>query len=311
MYSSKFIFSDDFKSLGLKVGLLDAGARSDLPDPWCYLAAELLDIIGFEPDPVECDRLTKLYPSRKYFPFALWNTAEKVGIRINKTPSTSSLFPTNDAIATYFDSVHFNGRKTEKVIEVEGVKLDDVVNPLVQFDFFKIDTQGAEKMILEGAKNLIEKTKPIIIAEAWNVDAYQGAPTAGEIILFMEKCGYFVLDMEVTASWLYKNSSKSWLGSRARATGVDLVFIPKFENMKKLSPEALLKRAAVLELFGYRDLAVSIMENLYQGDQSIKKRVIGCMMSNASIEAGLLKKIGRRVSLLMGKKSSPHAPIHD
>lgn len=52
-----------------------------------------------------------------------------------------------------------------KQVTVKTEKLDDVIPETLRIDFVKIDVEGAEYLVLQGAKNLLIRAKPIIIFE--------------------------------------------------------------------------------------------------------------------------------------------------
>lgn len=52
-----------------------------------------------------------------------------------------------------------------EVIEVEIKKLDEVLPCDVKIDFIKIDVEGAEYEVLEGAEKTIDKYKPVVLFE--------------------------------------------------------------------------------------------------------------------------------------------------
>jgi FkbM family methyltransferase len=53
--------------------------------------------------------------------------------------------------------------------------------PLNKIDFFKIDVEGAELMVLKGALNTLKKTRPVVMIEM-NEDTYRSAGYSGEDI---------------------------------------------------------------------------------------------------------------------------------
>ncbi len=52
-------------------------------------------------------------------------------------------------------------------ISVEQVCLDDYCKPLARLDAIKIDAQGAEMAILDGARHAIRRFKPKLVLELW------------------------------------------------------------------------------------------------------------------------------------------------
>lgn len=87
----------------------------------------------------------------------------------------------------------FDKRETVKII-----KLDDFVKEKV--DLIKIDTQGWEPEVIEGAKNLIKKWKPVMFLE-YSSASYRAAKLDGEKMMKWLKMVYekfFWID-----EWLY------------------------------------------------------------------------------------------------------------
>ena len=56
-------------------------------------------------------------------------------------------------------------RTTDKIIPVELTTIDSL--NLDRLDFMKIDVEGYEQLVIEGAMNTIKKCKPVIIMEVW------------------------------------------------------------------------------------------------------------------------------------------------
>lgn len=90
-------------------------------------------------------------------------------------------------------------------------QLDSFVTESV--DFIKIDTQGSELFILEGAKNLL-KTKPrFILLECSYVQYNEGAPLISDVFNYMNKINYkpvdlinnsYLEDKLIQSDWLFE-----------------------------------------------------------------------------------------------------------
>ena len=63
--------------------------------------------------------------------------------------------------------------------------LDNIIPPNEKIDFIKIDVEGSEWEVIEGATNLIMKWKPMIMLETWN-----SKKNIGKLNDFMKKYRY-------------------------------------------------------------------------------------------------------------------------
>jgi len=107
---------------------VDIGAMlvEDRTDPMAHLCQlGLLRVIGFEPQPAECEKLNSLaQPGRQYLPNAIAN-GERRKFHVTNTGMTSSLLRPNLGIAGLFNNL----AELVRVVatpEVDTVRLDDV-----------------------------------------------------------------------------------------------------------------------------------------------------------------------------------------
>lgn len=84
----------------------------------------------------------------------------------------------------YGDHRMFGKEKKRENEEVKTVKLDDFLkNKEKKVDFLKIDTQGWEPAVFDGAKEIVEKNKPIIFFE-YSPKSYQAAKLDGDRMIY-------------------------------------------------------------------------------------------------------------------------------
>ena len=76
-----------------------------------------------------------------------------------------------------------------KVIEKQGIPLDDLFTEESEFDLIKIDTQGSELDIISGGKALCQRAKGIIL-EVSLVPYNDGAPLKDEVLAYMQTLGF-------------------------------------------------------------------------------------------------------------------------
>jgi hypothetical protein len=80
------------------------------------------------------------------------------------------------------------------VLKKWAYALDDLNFPA--FDFIKLDVQGSELDILKGGKKYLTKTQPTYLLIETSIQQYnQGAPLAGEVISYLNKIGYRLMDI--------------------------------------------------------------------------------------------------------------------
>ena len=124
-------------------------------------------IYSFEPQKKIYQNLNLLSVENKIFCFnlALGNNNEIRNLKINKKSSTSTFSEINDLSLWYKIKSFIVGSslKSSFIYEekVNVMKLDDFCNDhkIPNIDLLKIDTEGHEKEVLEGALNLIKEKK--------------------------------------------------------------------------------------------------------------------------------------------------------
>jgi FkbM family methyltransferase len=84
------------------------------------------------------------------------------------------------------------------IVDFEMKRLDDIINRDFdgKIDLIKVDAEGCENDILDGAMNLIVKHCPVIIIENWKKDDMSKLTNLGYILIhkFGENCVYKLLD---------------------------------------------------------------------------------------------------------------------
>jgi FkbM family methyltransferase len=137
---------------------LDIGANRGMYSYW--LIKYSASVIAFEPSPNFCERL------RKAFPVGL----EIRQCAVSAASSGSAVFrvPVIDGgmeygISTMEVANDLNGFAVKEVI-IEKCALDDLT--LANVGFIKIDVEGHELSVLDGARKLLRKERPRLLIEA-------------------------------------------------------------------------------------------------------------------------------------------------
>lgn len=138
---------------------------------------------GFEPIPVLFQNLKQKYAGRancRIFDIALSNQRGTSSFNyVVSNPSYSGL------LKRHYDRP--NEEDTQITVLTE--KLDDVWPADLRLDVLKIDVEGGEQMVLEGARELLIRWKPTVIFEhgLGASDIYGSTPE--QVFALVEACG--------------------------------------------------------------------------------------------------------------------------
>lgn len=174
----------------------DVGARWGISPPFDQLRRiPNLKSVGFEPDPDEAAKLQSANAFSRVCPVALGQAEETRTLYLAKDPGCSSLFPPDcTEIALHTPSSRF---ETTGQIQVATVPMDLAIQrfELPLPDFIKIDCEGAEGEIIEGAKSAMDHVSGITF-EARFRDFYTGGAVFGELTRRLFDLGFVCVKQE-------------------------------------------------------------------------------------------------------------------
>lgn len=166
---------------------MDVGARGGIHPRWKPYHSQLT-VVGFEPDSGECAALNAKphpYPIR-YLPVALGAAdGERATLYITKSPGCSSVLRPNAKLCN--DYPYAPNMEIVRTQELTLQRLETVLD--IQPDAMKIDTQGTELHVLQGAGKLLDRTIAVEI-EVEFVEQYVGQPLFADIDAFMRSKGF-------------------------------------------------------------------------------------------------------------------------
>ncbi len=166
-------------------------------------------IIVFEPVAESFRTISEKFgndPNTQICNAAAGNENSKKEINIANRVTSSSLLP----LAAETESVFYNekslGLNRNETIEI--VRLDDFLTSVSgNFGIMKLDVQGFEMNVLQGAQETLKRTS-VVLLEAGNHDVYVGSPRYYEIDDYLRTHGFTLYD--IIPSVLDNGRLKEW-----------------------------------------------------------------------------------------------------
>jgi FkbM family methyltransferase len=246
--------------------LVDVGARGGLKSNWAA-ARRHLQLIGFEPDQREFGRLSE-DPQQKsaatFLDVALHNQRGPIRFHIARDRGLSSIFEPNRAFLDAFpDAQRFD------VVEQQPVEADTLDNQLrgrgiTDVDFIKVDTQGSELFVLQGARHLLATAVSGVEVEVEFTPIYRGQPLFADVDRFLRDLGFALFDLR--PCYWKRAAGRTLGGPRGQIIWADALYLKGLgaleTSLASLDAAArkakLLKAIAVALLYGYCDYALEI-----------------------------------------------------
>ncbi len=255
------------------ITFFDIGTRGGI-DSDLWPIAFGVDVVGFEPDPIECSRLGQSssgpWRSSKILPFAIGDSVGKRTLHIPLQPEGASLLePLKGLPAHLYKKQYFDILKT---IEVDTVTLDHIVDigTVSPPECLKIDIEGLELGVLKSSPRVLENLLAVKTEVAFTKLRHQ-QPIAGEFESFMSEKGFYLMDLIQPAHWRTTGytvhphmNSDNIPYSRGQLIQGDYLFLRKFgikQGSEKLSTVQIVKLAILSMSFGYFDYAADILKH--------------------------------------------------
>jgi FkbM family methyltransferase len=169
--------------------VVDVGASGGMSSPWKTFHAPLR-YIGFEPDETEHAKLVARADSSResYRNVGLAGQKGRALFYVTKQQASSSLLEPNIEWVSPFRTDF----AVSTTVEVEVDTLDHQVSPPV--DFIKLDTQGTELQILNGAENALRTTFALNVEVEFQ-PLYKNQPLFGDVDAFLRQRGFECFDL--------------------------------------------------------------------------------------------------------------------
>jgi len=262
--------------------IVDVGARFDFEPMWTPIAS-FSDFIGFEPDEEGCGWLNRSTAGsrKKFYPHAIGIRNELRSFYVTEFPDSSGLYEAKESF--FLGRFPYSTLKTIKEIKLQTITLDKFIvdNEIQHVDFIKIDVEGAELDVLEGATHSLKASKVLgIKTELWWDPAMRGQRSFAETDVFLRSNGFRLYDIELTR---YPMNTLPCGRLRGISVGPVVVVATKTATGQILTGDALyfrdpvgdkredrstiewdnkslLRLCGLLDLYGYGESAIEIAE---------------------------------------------------
>ncbi|MDI1287191.1 MAG: FkbM family methyltransferase [Reyranella sp.] len=246
--------------------VVDVGARGGVADYWRVFGDDLR-IVGFDLDPLECERLAALDPRTIYVPFALDRQAGERRVYVTDHSSGSSFYQPSPA----FYARHTADSNVTILSEpmLKTVSLPEAIGA-IRPDFIKLDAEGAELEILQGGEALLPGASGILSEVRFSKEL-SGCPTFWEVEKYLKEQAFELYDLDVYRlskkalpyPYLYAN----FFGDGRPAAGpstqgqvlwADALYL---RDLSGENPEVrrLIVMACLFEIFGLNDCAAELI----------------------------------------------------
>jgi FkbM family methyltransferase len=265
------------------LGFIDVGARGGVHKIVEALAGATA-VLAFEPDKEECERMIReMAAGSRWATYAIEPTAlagEKgtAQLYVLSSAVNSSLLPPNPEFVKRYSMAGFDVVKT---ISLPTSTLDDVLFGTRREadywgEFIKIDTQGTELEILQGAQRTLEERTVALLVEVEFFEMYQGEKLFSEVEQWLRTFGFSFYGFDIhtrSAKLLEKRNS----AGRERTYFADAIFLkdPLAGGLwkKPMTPRSLHALFACGLLLGYYDFALQLaLATWANGDEANRVR---------------------------------------
>ena len=247
--------------------LVDVGARGGLKNNWAA-ARRHLRVLGFEPEKREFGQLAGPDASRgagtTYFDVALHDRRGPLRLNVARDRGLTSIFTPNRAFLDAFpDASRFD---TVDVHEVQADRLDDHLQThgVTDVDFVKVDTQGSELLILEGASGILGTSVSGVEVEVEFTPIYTGQPLFAEVDSFLRGQGFLLFDLRPV--YWKREAGRAIGGPRGQIVWADALYLKSVPALSAattaldsaVSNSKWLRAISIALLYGYFDYALEI-----------------------------------------------------
>ena len=287
-----------------RLRLVDVGARDGVDPRWAAFAS-VIEVVAFEPDEAECERLNREagslpYPAR-FLPQALGReAAQDVPFHVANWPVASSIYPPNEAFLRSFPEARAL-LATREVRRIATTTLDSAsVEHGFGCDVLKLDVEGAELDVLRGGDAVLGKALVLEVEVELN-PIFEGQPLYADVDAHLRERGWTLQGLRRTSWRRGARLDPAESGDGGQIVAADALY---------LSP------AATGELELERELKLLVAMAAYRQADFVLARLRGggvvarelSAVELRELEAVLAPAAGRRRALAAGRRDRVAGP---
>lgn len=268
--------------LATPLRVVDAGCRWGAADIWTALG-DAVEVIGFDPDAKECARLAAAAGSarRRYVPLGLGARTGPATLCLTAEPACASLYPPDARAARERPELAVIAPRGRATVAV--TRLDEwlVAEGIGDVDVVKLDVQGAELDVIEGAGAVLDRVRAIETEVVFN-PIYTGQPLFADVDRALRQRGFVLWRLSnlvhyglADAGSAFARPEHHWFDSRPVAVAAqggqlywaDAFYVPEavaFEGAARAWSEWV-RDALVAGALGFADLAARALTRARDG----------------------------------------------
>lgn len=269
-------------------------------------------LIGFDPDAEECARLEALagpHSTARFVPVALGPEPGLATLYMTRDPGGYSVYPSSADAVEHHPGLE--GGRVERTMAISVTTLDDwcTQEGVANVDVIKLDTQGSELGILEGAAGMLAGARAIEVEVQFN-ELYEGVPLFGDVDRFLRAQGFMLWRLKHLAHYRQHGAPRGFHGqdyqhfdetrSTIRTGSGQLYWADAFfvkADMARPTAAAgwrpLLRDACVALALGFDDLAALIIDQ-----------------ARGSVPPGVLDRVDQALAAEARTSRGVHLAVH-
>jgi FkbM family methyltransferase len=243
--------------------LVDIGARGGPHERW-KPCGEFLRLIGFEPDEVAFKELQagKAAPGvRTYINTGLFNAPQEVEFNFTRNRGCSSILVPNMELLKYFPEPQRYDVLASSTLKTTTLDLALSEAEVEDLDFIKLDTQGTELFILQGATTVLSRSVFGVEVEVEFAEIYHGQPLFSDVDKLLREHGFALFDLKAI-HWK-RELGRRVGGRRGQIMLGDALYfksLPEFFNLETCGKAKVLKALSICVVYGFFDYSLAICE---------------------------------------------------